>query len=368
MQVIKSITMYFKNGSSDKVYAAQLQGDDAKGYIVTAQNGRRGESMRSQNKTPNPVTLEEATDIYDKLVSSKLKSGYSTGEDGAAFQNTELEGRFTGITPQLLNEVKEDVPTTYFLSPLWCSQEKFNGWRNLHQIDADHNVTGINRKGLSVAVPEPIAKALSHLQSCVVDGERMGEVYYIFDVLEFNGEDLRAKPYSERLKAMDSLLKHPVTDSGAVRIVPTAYSEEEKRNLYSRVHAADGEGVVFKKLSAPYTAGRPSSGGDQLKRPFRSFATVQVSSHTKGKRSVGVTVYDENGSAFNVGKVTIPSNQPIPAIGALLEVNYLYAHRGGSLFSPVYQFERDDVGPEACTLKQLKFKPESSEDSEDDES
>jgi bifunctional non-homologous end joining protein LigD len=367
MASIKSITLYYKKGTSDKVYAVQLEGSATEGYRVNAQNGRRGESLRPQNKTPTPVTLEEATKIYDNLVKSKLKDGYTPGEDGAVFQSPELESRFTGITPQLLNPIKDGTLESYLTDPAWCAQEKFNGWRNLNQIDEKGEVTGINRKGLSVALPLPIADALSSLRAAVTDGERMGETYQLFDLLEVDGENLRTAPYRERLARMAGLLGHPVVQSGAVRIVPTAYTEQEKRALHARVLAANGEGIVFKKLDAPYSAGRPESGGDQMKLPFRSFATVKVVGHTKGKRSAEMAVYDEQGAEMRIGKVTIPVNASIPAIGALLEVEYLYAHRGGSLFSPVYQFERKDVGEEACTVKQLKFKPDTSEGSTDDE-
>jgi bifunctional non-homologous end joining protein LigD len=57
-----------------------------------------------------------------------------------------------------------------------------------------------------------------------------------------------------------------------------------------------------------------------------------------------------------VGNVTIPANHSIPAKGAIVEVRYLYAYPGGSLFQPVYLGKRDDVDMRACTVSQLKFK------------
>ena len=47
---------------------------------------------------------------------------------------------------------------------------------------------------------------------------------------------------------------------------------------------------------------------------------------------------------------------PIPAAGAIIEVRYLYAYPGGSLYQPVYLCRRDDVALSACTLAQLKYK------------
>jgi hypothetical protein len=50
--------------------------------------------------------------------------------------------------------------------------------------------------------------------------------------------------------------------------------------------------------------------------------------------------------------VTIPQNQKIPAEGNVVEVRYLDADRG----------LRDDIGVNACSIQQLKFKAESEGD------
>lgn len=57
-----------------------------------------------------------------------------------------------------------------------------------------------------------------------------------------------------------------------------------------------------------------------------------------------------------VENVTIPPNKQIPAADAVVEIRYLYAYPGGSLYQPVYLGVRDDITAEFCTLAQLKFK------------
>ena len=59
---------------------------------------------------------------------------------------------------------------------------------------------------------------------------------------------------------------------------------------------------------------------------------------------------------MKLGSVTIPANHVIPAAGAIVEVRYLYAYPGGSLFQPVYAGERTDQALEACDTAQLKYK------------
>lgn len=57
-------------------------------------------------------------------------------------------------------------------------------------------------------------------------------------------------------------------------------------------------------------------------------------------------------------QATIPANHEIPCLNALIDVEYLYAYRGGSIYQPVYRGQRTDLELSACTLSQLKFKPE----------
>jgi bifunctional non-homologous end joining protein LigD len=118
---------------------------------------------------------------------------------------------------------------------------------------------------------------------------------------------------------------------------------------------------VFKHDDAPYTSGRPASGGPQLKFKFHATASLIVASVNKGKRSVALALLDGQ-KRIAVGNVTIPPNAAVPATGAIVEARYLYAFKGGSLYQPVYLGVRDDLDANACTMTQLKFKPE-----EDDE-
>ena len=93
----ESITLYFKEGSSDKVYQTELV-PSGEGWKVNFAFGRRGNSLQPGTKTTKPVTYEAAKRIYTKLISEKQAKGYSTGASGARFQNTPNESRNTGIT------------------------------------------------------------------------------------------------------------------------------------------------------------------------------------------------------------------------------------------------------------------------------
>jgi bifunctional non-homologous end joining protein LigD len=134
----------------------------------------------------------------------------------------------------------------------------------------------------------------------------------------------------------------------------TARTTAEKQQLFAALQSAGTEGIVFKKHSAPYTVGRPNSGGTQVKFKFYATASVVVTkiNHT---RSVAMAVLaGEN--LVGVGNVTIPPNKDVPALNAIVEVRYLYAYQDGSLYQPTYIGVRDDLRVAACANTQLKYK------------
>ena len=118
---------------------------------------------------------------------------------------------------------------------------------------------------------------------------------------------------------------------------------------------------MFKRKDSLYKPGRPASGGDHLKYKFTATCSVIAGKQNTGRRSVEMWLYDGD-DVENVGNVTIYPNQEIPQQGDIIEVRYLYAFPGGSLFQPVFLGVRDDVTHDECTMSQLKFKREMEEE------
>ena len=105
-QLPEDITLYYKQGSSDKVYRAAIE-PSGPGFVVNFAYGRRGSTLTTGRKTSTPVGYDEAKIIFDKLIKEKTGKGYSPGEAAAPYQHTAKAERFTGILPQLLNPVDE---------------------------------------------------------------------------------------------------------------------------------------------------------------------------------------------------------------------------------------------------------------------
>jgi bifunctional non-homologous end joining protein LigD len=83
---MKNVSLYFKEGSSDKEYHIQLEKKDG-GFVVNFQYGRVGSNLNAGTKTDSPVSLEAAEKIFAKLEREKRGKGYSDGEKKNPFQN-----------------------------------------------------------------------------------------------------------------------------------------------------------------------------------------------------------------------------------------------------------------------------------------
>ena len=356
----KSITLYFKEGTSDKVYAVQLL-PDGQDFVVNFQYGRRGSALKGGTKTPAPVSEAMATKIYDKLVNEKLREGYIEGAAGTPVQQpTGLGGvkKEVHILPQLLNPV--DDASVYINDDKYLAEEKFDGDRRMLDSSGTE-IMGLNRKGQSVLLPVSIIKSVN--KNFTLDGEIIGDKLYCFDILSLDGEDTRQMKCIERVALRNSDLK--LGDS--IIVVKTAFTTTEKQALYEELIARNAEGIVFKLKNSVYSPGRPNSGGTQLKYKFWKSATFIVENFTPGKRSVGLQLIDEedNNKKVSVGRVTIPPNKDVPDIGTLIEVRYLYAYKGGRVYQPIYTGVRTDLYIEDAIVSQLIYKagaPGSDED------
>ncbi len=246
---------------------------------------------------------------------------------------------------------------------------------------APWQVIGANRSGLQVPLSLEIERLLQG-QHVELDAEDVGGHLYVFDLLSEGGADLRHLPafsrhlllqnWFERLAAKAPSGTEVVSADGMVSLggvhgmslVDTAFTESAKRALLdsSREHAQ--EGVVFKDIHAPYTEGRPASGGTQLKLKNWNDATCIVIAPNDDRRSVRLGLATggmnpaEPSVIREVGSVKIPPSAPIPPAGALVDVRYLYAYEGGSLFQPVFRGVRTDLDARAAHTGQLKFKCE----------
>jgi hypothetical protein len=82
LRLIKTISLEFREGKSDKVYEVDLCEVGPDRFVVNFRYGRRGAKLQSGSKTAVPVARDKAERIYDDLVREKVDKGYH--EPGAA--------------------------------------------------------------------------------------------------------------------------------------------------------------------------------------------------------------------------------------------------------------------------------------------
>jgi len=347
--VNQSATLYFREGTSDKVYQVTLEPAGER-FVVNFAYGRRGSTLSTGTKTNVPVDLERARSIFDKLVREKTAKGYTPGDSGTPYQQTEHADRSTGLVPMLLNPIETDEAAQLLHHPDWCLQEKFDGSRLLIEKAGD-KIVGCNRRGLAISLPFPFIRDVARIQrDLVFDGESVGDTFHVFDLLELDGEDLRPRPLKQRLVELINVLASAQCPS--LSMIHTTFSTADKTRLFEEIRQGRREGVVFKRIDAPYSPGRPNSGGHALKHKFTATLSAVVD-RLNAQRSVALKLRGQKAA----GNVTVPANQPLPQAGDVVEVRYLYAFpESGVLFQPVCLGVRDDITPAECGTRQLKYK------------
>lgn len=347
----KTITLYYTDERSDKVYQASID-PDGDGYRVNFAYGRRNATLTTGTKTTSPVELAAAQKIFTKLVNEKQAKGYTEGVAGTPYQSN-VNKVAADVRPQLLNTIDERQAMSLIGDSAWLMQEKMDG-RRLILRKTGTVVEGINKLGVITAVAQPIVDvALGVNQDFILDGEVIGNVYHTFDLLSFDGKDIRGADAGNRYRLL-GLACVAFRNSGTIRVVESWTEADDKACNLRKLRQANAEGVVFKRIDSRYKAGRPNVDGHQLKLKFVATLSAVVV-RINDKRSVSVGLLDGDKWVY-VGDCAIPPNKEIPNAGEVVEIRYLYATAGRRIYQPVYLGVRDDILPSECTVRQMKFK------------
>jgi bifunctional non-homologous end joining protein LigD len=187
--------------------------------------------------------------------------------------------RSDGFTPPCIPTRAHKVPA----GPDWIHEIKHEGYRLQVRREGDA-VRLFTRRGYDWTTRYPaIANTAAELSagSFTLDGEavvcgpdgiaildalhRHGTVsdamLYAFDLLEIDGLDLRPLPLSERKHRLAKLV-----GKRRLGIVLSTHTEEDGATIFRQACAMGLEGIVSKRLSAPYRSG-PSRDWLKIKNP-----------------------------------------------------------------------------------------------------
>ena len=171
--------------------------------------------------------------------------------------------------------------------PGWAHELKHDGYRlQIHVRDGRVRLYTINGADWSKRYPRIVEEAARIKGTAILDAEVVCltpegvadfealnsrtqdgvAVASAFDLLALNGDDLRRHPFVERKAALRKLLRH---DRG-IQYVEHAEGHGDK--MFAAVCQLGLEGIVSKKLNAPYRSG-PSKTWIKVKNPKAPAAT-----------------------------------------------------------------------------------------------
>ncbi|HKU45702.1 MAG TPA: DNA ligase D [Burkholderiales bacterium] len=195
--------------------------------------------------------------------------------------------------PEKLEPMHADLAEAPFNKPDWMWEPKLDGYRTLVFLK-EGKVSMRSRRGLELASAFPGLAAELGQQGAnmVLDGELVSfdesgkpsfnalqnksqnVVFYAFDLLHFDGVDLRKAAYSDRRRYLAQCL----LPSPRVQLVHAA---DDGVELYRAALASGFEGVIGKRKDSRYEAGKRSSAW--LKVKSTASGDFVVGGYTKGK-------------------------------------------------------------------------------------
>lgn len=323
----------------------------------------------------------------------------------------------TSAMPSKLEPMQAEIAEAPFHHPDWMWEPKLDGYRVLAFIDKD-GVRLRSRRGLELAATFPRLAAELRQQAAagaILDGEIVAfdadgkpsfsvlqnrfqlktereiaaadagtpTVFYAFDLLYFEGIDLRKLPYRDRRRYLaQCLLPSPLAQ--------LVHAADDGVALHAAALASGFEGVIGKRKDSRYQAGKRSSSWLKVK-PTHS-ADFVIGGYTKGKGSrapLGALLlgyWDEGklryashvGSGFDESTLAqvLAQLQPLrtrscpfadkPEVNGpvtwvqpelVAEVNFQRWTEEGSLRAPIFLRLRDDI--DAKTVQRVDAQPSS---------
>ena len=182
----------------------------------------------------------------------------------------------------------------------WLYELKWDGYRAIgRKAGATAELSSRRQKSFAQTFPE-VQAALASLRckSAVVDGEvvavnaegrpsfqalqktknRTAEIrFYVFDLLELDGKDLRMQPLTRRRRALEKILPPP----GVVRLSPELPADPAA--LMDQAAAQGFEGIVAKKRASIYEEGERS--GSWVKWKAERSETFLIGGYVPNGRS-----------------------------------------------------------------------------------
>jgi bifunctional non-homologous end joining protein LigD len=272
-------------------------------------------------------TIEELASQGDIRVDHAAREKVTSSRSAKSRRPLKVKGAKKGILPPFVGPALAELVESAPKGGNWLHEIKLDGYRMQARIDGGE-VKLLTRKGLDWTKKfKPVVNALKELKilSALLDGEIVVEdeagvssfsalqqelkggkgerfVYYVFDLLYLDGEDLRKATLADR-KAALRLLFDDLPQGGIIRF--SDHLEEDGATLVRHACRIGLEGIISKRADQPYRSGR---GGDWVKSKCTQRQELVIAGYlpsSAAKKAVGSLVMGvyEAGKLIPVGRV-----------------------------------------------------------------
>jgi bifunctional non-homologous end joining protein LigD len=209
--------------------------------------------------------------------------------DPSATGPAEIEGARNLAMPHRVDPMLATLIEHAFSDPEWLFEIKWDGERALSFI-SDGKVTLRSRKGTDISAQYPDLAGLPdalHAKNAILDGEivvlddsghsnfgrlqermhvrapspalleRHPATYYAFDLLYYDGYDLRDAALADRKEMLRRILRPDKSPGGRVRL--SDHQPEKGKELFELVKNAGLEGIIGKRSDSRYSGSRSLS-------------------------------------------------------------------------------------------------------------
>jgi bifunctional non-homologous end joining protein LigD len=280
-----------------------------------------GKTIETMEKTSEKVWAHghEEDVVPDEELAEKVETEEPEKQDIAKI----LKGAPKAKIPTNIKPMKATLVDGPFDEPGWLFEVKWDGYRAIANLSKDE-VSLISRNNLPFDKYYPIHDALKKWgMNAVLDGELLvlnekgisdfgamqnwrseadgNLVYYIFDILWYEGKNLMELPLSERQAVLQSILP---TDNDHIR--QSKVFDASGIDFFAAAERMGLEGIIAKKADSVYTSDLRSK--EWLKIKVQGRQEVVIAGYTQNEGTVKsfsalvLGVY-KNGELQFVGKV-----------------------------------------------------------------
>lgn len=246
-------------------------------------------------------------------------------EDFFAQSPTKVQSAKKTKMPEFISPMLATLISRPFDSDDWLFEIKWDGYRTLAFVNHDHiSLKSRNKHLLNQRFPTIVAGLKPIHSEMILDGEivvvdnegkphfqllqnyqknKEGNlVYYVFDILYKDGEDLRSLALIERKQ----ILKQILQDLSSPQILFSDYVVKEGISFFDEVLKMDLEGIIGKNIASTYQS-RRSQEWVKIKTSLRQEVVIGGFTEPRGSRkkfgSLLVGIYNDQKEFVYVGHV-----------------------------------------------------------------